>query len=151
LLIKPLRRYAAPGQYPGSEPSRRIADNLSDLKAQCAACAVGAQQVQILFEEYGKDVVQFYMTSIRKNAEVAVRKFFKQIATENGGKPLYAMDHMDDGTPIALTITINPEDGAATFDFEGTGCEGYSNLVRSLLFFLSLSEILLRALTQHSR
>jgi 5-oxoprolinase (ATP-hydrolysing) len=30
--------------------------------------------------------------------------------------------------PIALTITIDPKDGSAVFDFEGTGPEGYHNL-----------------------
>ncbi|KAJ0287241.1 hypothetical protein COL922a_014320, partial [Colletotrichum nupharicola] len=34
---------------------------------------------------------------------------------------------MDDGTPIQLQVSINEEDGSATFDFTGTGPEVYGN------------------------
>ena len=39
-----------------------------------------------------------------------------------------AVDYMDDGTPIALKITIDRIKGSATFNFEGTGPELYGNL-----------------------
>lgn len=38
-----------------------------------------------------------------------------------------SMDHMDDGTPIALTVTIDRKEGSAVFDFEGTGPEVYNS------------------------
>ncbi|KAF2710176.1 Hydantoinase B/oxoprolinase [Pleomassaria siparia CBS 279.74] len=59
------------------------------------------------------------------NAEACVRAFLVRTYHETGGKPLHALDHMDDGTPIELTITINPTDGSAHVDFTGTGEEGY--------------------------
>jgi len=34
---------------------------------------------------------------------------------------------MDDGSPIVLQVTINPDNGSAVFDFEGTGFEVYGN------------------------
>lgn len=34
----------------------------------------------------------------------------------------------DDGTPIALKVSIDEKTGSAIWDFEGTGLEGYSNL-----------------------
>lgn len=84
------------GTYPGCLASRRIQDNLSDLRAQCAACRQGAAQIQELFREYGKEVTQFYMRAIRNNAESSVRDFFKQTHRLTGGKPLQAIDYMDE-------------------------------------------------------
>jgi 5-oxoprolinase (ATP-hydrolysing) len=49
------------GTYPGCKATKRIDHNISDLKAQCSACAVGTAQLHALFDEYGKAVVHFYM------------------------------------------------------------------------------------------
>jgi 5-oxoprolinase (ATP-hydrolysing) len=49
------------GTYPGCKATKRLDHNLSDLKAQCSACAVGTAQLHALFEEYGQAVVHFYM------------------------------------------------------------------------------------------
>lgn len=38
-----------------------------------------------------------------------------------------AVDYMDDGSAIALNITIDPATGSATFDFEGTSPETRGN------------------------
>lgn len=40
---------------------------------------------------------------------------------------VHAHDAMDDGTRIALSVTIDRRDGSALFDFEGTGPEVYGN------------------------
>lgn len=40
---------------------------------------------------------------------------------------LKAVDYMDDGTPIALTVDIDQETGSAIFDFAGTGPQVYGN------------------------
>lgn len=82
------------GEYPDCIASRRIQDNIADLKAQCSACAQGAGQIQALFREYGKEVVQFYMRCIRNNAEFSVREFFKKTHAATGGRPLQAIDYM---------------------------------------------------------
>ena len=42
-------------------------------------------------------------------------------------KTLHAVEYMDDGSPIELHVAINPDDGSAVFDFEGTGLEVYGN------------------------
>lgn len=47
-----------PGKYPGCVGSNSIKDNLSDLKAQVAANAKGANLIHDLFAEYGGPVVQ---------------------------------------------------------------------------------------------
>jgi hypothetical protein len=38
------------------------------------------------------------MKAIRQNAEVAVRGYLKKVHKERNGKPLQAIDYMDDGT-----------------------------------------------------
>jgi N-methylhydantoinase B/oxoprolinase/acetone carboxylase alpha subunit len=40
---------------------------------------------------------------------------------------VHAKDYMDDGTPIALSVTIDRNDGSAVFDFEGTGPQVLGN------------------------
>lgn len=62
-------------------------------------------------------------TQIRDNAELAVRNLLKHVAKEQGTRKLHALEYLDDGTPIELTVTINEQDGSAVFDFDGTGPE----------------------------
>merc|ERR1712151_724829 len=66
------------------------------------------------------------MVFIQKNAELAVRTMLKEFAEKNGPRA-HAIDYMDDGTPIELTIEINVETGSATFDFTGTGPQVLGN------------------------
>ena len=51
------------------------------------------------------------MVSLQSNAEVAVREMLKEIARKTeqrtGLTRLTAVDHMDDGSPISLTIDID--------------------------------------------
>ena len=72
-------------------------------------------------------VVHRYMRAIQQTAATAVRELLKGFAKKQSGKPLQAMDRMDDGTPICLKIDIDPDTGDAVFDFEGTGPEVYGN------------------------
>ncbi|RCI04875.1 hypothetical protein CU098_000060 [Rhizopus stolonifer] len=116
-----------PASYPGCSGSRAFKDNISDLKAQIAANQKGITLVKSLIEEYTLEVVQAYMLHIRRNASNAVRGLLRNIARERSQQELVAVDHMDDGTPIHLKVTIDSEDGTALFDFEGTGPEVYGN------------------------
>jgi 5-oxoprolinase (ATP-hydrolysing) len=120
--------YDEPAQYPESSGTRCLADNINDLKAQIAANKKGINLISTLIEDYGEDVVQFYMRSIQDNAELSVRNLLKEVAKRFGEKPLQAVDFMDDGSPIRLRITIDAEKGEAVFDFEGTGPEVYGNI-----------------------
>ncbi|KAG2440875.1 hypothetical protein HXX76_003729 [Chlamydomonas incerta] len=128
------RLLLAPGQLvdsiPGISGTRNLSDNLSDLKAQVAANTRGIQLVGELIAEYGLGVVTAFMRHIQANAEASVRTMLRQFS-ERQGLPevgsVTASDIMDDGTPIALTVTIDRRDGSAVFDFEGTGPEVYAN------------------------
>ncbi|KAL9537007.1 hypothetical protein MBANPS3_012169 [Mucor bainieri] len=115
-----------PASYPGCSGSRAFRDNISDLKAQIAANQKGISLVKSLIQEYSLPVVQAYMMHIRRNASDAVKSLLKQVAKEHS-EQLIAVDHMDDGTPIRLQVSIDPVQGTALFDFQGTGPEVYGN------------------------
>ncbi|KAI5858444.1 Hydantoinase B/oxoprolinase-domain-containing protein [Tricharina praecox] len=116
-----------PAQYPGCSGTRCLADNINDLKAQVAANQKGINLISTLIGDYGEDVVQHYMVAIQKNAEQSVRALLKNVYKRFEGHDLEAVDYMDDGSPIRLKIEIDPENGEAIFDFEGTGPEVYGN------------------------
>lgn len=116
-----------PGKYPGCNGSRRLGDNLSDLKAQVAANHKGSTLIQALMHEYGQGVVHFYMRKIQENAEVAVRAYFRSAYERFGSEPLRASESMDNGSTMKVAISLR-EDGSATFDFTGTSCEMLSNM-----------------------
>ncbi|KAI1778339.1 Hydantoinase B/oxoprolinase-domain-containing protein [Hypoxylon cercidicola] len=120
--------YKEPAQYPGCSGTRCLADNLNDLRAQVSANQKGISLIEGLIQEYGEDTVQFYMVNIQNNAELCVRQLLKQVYKRFEGRDLSAVDYMDDGTPIQLRVTIDPEKGEADFDFEGTGPEVYGNI-----------------------
>eukprot|EP00038_Savillea_parva_P001096 m.101400 g.101400 ORF g.101400 m.101400 type:complete len:1294 (-) comp10387_c0_seq3:1588-5469(-) len=126
-----------PGPDPESSGTRKLSDNLSDLRAQVAANQRGIQLVNELIVECGLDVVLAYMDHIQTNAEGAVRDMLKATANHAGARAdvvmvgsrvaLKAVDYMDDGSPIALTVTIDPQSGDTLFDFTGTGYEVLGN------------------------
>ncbi|KZF20131.1 5-oxoprolinase [Xylona heveae TC161] len=117
-----------PSKYPGCSGTRCLADNLNDLKAQIAANQKGINLISALIEDYGEEVVQFYMHNIQNNAELSVRNLLKQVSKRFEGKDLSAVDYMDDGSPIRLKISIDADKGEAVFDFAGTGPEVYGNI-----------------------
>lgn len=116
----------SPGKLPGNFGTRNLRDNLSDLRAQVAANNSGIRLLSDLVHEYSLRVVDAYMHFIQKNAEFSVRNMLKSFAAKHGNK-VSAIDHMDDGSPICLTIDIDPESGSAVFDFTGTGPQVHSN------------------------
>lgn len=120
----------------GSQGTRKIEDNISDLQAQVAANNRGAALINDLIGQYGLETVQAYMNFVQSNAERAVREMLCSIAENmvdmgaevQGSKvALEAMDQMDDGSRIQLKLTINRDNGDCDFNFEGTTPEVYGN------------------------
>ena len=120
--------YDIPSRYPGCSGTRTLKDNIADLKAGVASNKRGIQLLSALIKDYTWPVVNFYMKAIQKNAEENVRELLKTFAIRFRGEPLEAVDYMDDGTPLALRVTINADSGSAKFDFTGTGPEALNNL-----------------------
>ncbi|KAL4903050.1 hypothetical protein BDW74DRAFT_186640 [Aspergillus multicolor] len=118
--------FKAAGDKPGCSPTRRLADNISDIKAQIASNQRGITLLRKLVDEMGLSTVHTHMKGIQSNAEGAVRTFFKQIARTHGQK-LSGTDYLDNGTKITVTISIDKATGSAVYDFAGTGPQTWSN------------------------
>ena len=99
----------------GPYPTRSVRDNLADVSAQVAANNSGVLHVRGLVERYSLPVVQAYMQHIQDAAE---RKMRLALAGIPDGTYRFT-DHLDNGAPIAVTITIAGD--TATVDFTGTG------------------------------
>ena len=59
---------------------------------------------------------------LQANAEQAVQELLRDFSKSQGLKEVdtvSAEEHMDDGTPIRLAVTIDRADGSALLDFEG--------------------------------
>lgn len=114
-------------KIPGSSPSRKVSDNISDIKAAIAANQKGINLLKDLFTEYDTESVLFYMGAINKTSELSVRNFLKKLAKERKDSlPLTAVDYMDDGARIQLSISIDENTGSALFDFTGTAEETFN-------------------------
>ncbi|XP_020085756.1 5-oxoprolinase-like [Ananas comosus] len=128
LLQSPCLDENSAKRVPGT---RRIQDNLSDLRAQVAANQRGITLIKELINQYGLATVQSYMTHVQNNAEEAVRQMLKQVASrvgkEKGTYIIEEEDNMDDGSVIHLKLSIESTKGEAIFDFEGTSSEVYGN------------------------
>ncbi|MSR60211.1 MAG: hydantoinase [Planctomycetaceae bacterium] len=106
-----LRQLLSSGAY----PSRSVNDNLADVAAEVAANKTGVVRLLELVRQYTLPVVQAYMHHIQDAAE---RKMRQALAAIPDGT--YARtDHLDQGSPIAVKITIAGD--CATVDFTGTG------------------------------
>lgn len=106
----------------GPYPSRNVADNLSDVRAQVAANQMGARLLLQLVADKGAETVKAYMGHLQRAAAAAMRQALRTLPA---GVHRF-VDHLDDGAPIAVAITIAGE--TATIDFTGTGDVLPSNL-----------------------
>ncbi|HJP67543.1 MAG TPA: hydantoinase B/oxoprolinase family protein, partial [Sphingomicrobium sp.] len=98
----------------GQWPARSSDRNISDLKAQLAACTRGADVLAQTAAEYGADVVAAYMHHVLANAEESVRRLLDRL---DDGEFDYEMDN---GAHVQVRITIDKKERSATFDFTGT-------------------------------
>ncbi len=130
LLLAPGRKESEEGRPPISG-TRLLSDNLSDLKAQVAANQKGIDLILEMVEYHSLEVVQAYMLHVQETAEEAVRASLGEVSRSRGlaeRDTVRAVEYLDDGSPIALALTIDRSDGSAIFDFSGTGAELWGNL-----------------------
>ena len=101
----------------GQWPARNAGRNISDLRAQLAACVRGAETLCESVAEYGADVVDAYMAYVLANAEESVRRLLSRL--ENGEFRY----EMDNGACVQVKISIDKAARSATFDFTGTSAQ----------------------------
>ncbi len=108
-----MRAFLAGGPFPARNPDR----NISDLRAQLAACVRGAETLAETARNYGPDVVAAYMDHVLANAEESVRRLLDRL---DDGDFEYEMDN---GARVSVSIRIDKAARSATFDFTGTSAQ----------------------------
>jgi 5-oxoprolinase (ATP-hydrolysing) len=103
-------------------PARSPEDNLAELEAMLAANRAGAGLLTALVQEQGLETVRLTMGELQAAAAGKVRQ---EIGKLPDGAHRFE-DRLDDGTPIAVTLTVEGE--RMIVDFAGTGAAVPGNL-----------------------
>lgn len=108
-----VRDVLAAAQFPARNPDR----NLSDLRAQLAACTRGAELLAGAAAEHGAELLAAYMGHVLANAEESVRRLLGGLDDGSFAYP------MDNGAVVQVAIRIDRQARAAVFDFTGTSAQ----------------------------
>ncbi|MGE0054123.1 MAG: hydantoinase B/oxoprolinase family protein [Hyphomicrobium sp.] len=111
------RALLSSGPYPARQPDK----NIADLKAQVAANARGAHEIERMIAQYGLDVVQAYMGHVQDNAEESVRRLISKLSDG------HFRVETDQGTAVEVAITVDRDARAAKIDFTGTSPQQANN------------------------
>jgi 5-oxoprolinase (ATP-hydrolysing) len=117
LLENEVRRLLAAGPYPVRNPDQ----NVADLKAQLAANARGAAELERLVERFGEETVRHYMSFVQTNAADCVRAAIERL--RDGSFRVL----LDGGEEIAVSVRIDRAARRATIDFAGTSPQSGGN------------------------
>jgi 5-oxoprolinase (ATP-hydrolysing) len=141
-------------------PTRSVDDNLADVSAQVAANNQGVRDLGRMVARYTLPVTLAYMRHIQDAAERKMRAALAKLAGTGSASGTWRrefVDHLDDGSPIRVSITVHrdaeqvprevhsvgdaalaepvaphdkpvPAPVAATIDFTGTGSVIAGNL-----------------------
>jgi 5-oxoprolinase (ATP-hydrolysing) len=112
-----LRELLGSGPY----PARNIDQNIADLRAQVAACQMGANELGGAVAQFGLPVVRAYMNHVQDQAEESVRR---AIGALHDGQFGY---ELDGGARIRVAISIDHALREATIDFTGTSTQQPDN------------------------
>jgi 5-oxoprolinase (ATP-hydrolysing) len=102
--------------------ARNPDQNVADLQAQVAACALGARLLRHLEQEVGEEAVPAYMAYVQDNAEQVVCRLIKKLRGGAFTLPL------DGGARIAVSVRIDRANLRARIDFAGTSPQQPGNL-----------------------
>ncbi|BDI60855.1 hydantoinase B/oxoprolinase family protein [Qipengyuania nanhaisediminis] len=112
-----VRAALADARWPARAPDR----NLSDLRAQLAACTRGAELLAEAAAQNGRDAIAAYMGHVLANAEESVRRLLDRL---EDGEFAYEMDN---GAVVSVAIRIDRATRSAVFDFTGTSAQQDNN------------------------
>ena len=105
-----LRELLTSGDY----PVRNVTQNIGDLQAQIAANEKGVREIGRMVETFGLKVVHAYMGHVQDNAEEQVRRVLDALKDGSFTYPL------DNGSEVAVDITIDKDARTAKIDFSRT-------------------------------
>lgn len=113
-----VRAWLASSPWPARNPDQ----NVADLQAQVAACALGLRLLEAFAAEVGREAVVAYMRYVQDYAEHVVRRLLSRL---KGGAYTVALDG---GAQISVRVDIDQAEGRAVFDFTGTSAQVAGNL-----------------------
>ena len=124
----------------GPYPTRAVRENLADLEAALAANRCGEQALRGLGLRHGRETLRHYMAALADRAEARLREALARLPPGSYS----AVERLDDGSPIAVTIEVagGADAGRATIDFAGTAGVHPGNLnappavVRSAILYV---------------
>ncbi|MBT4711115.1 MAG: 5-oxoprolinase, partial [Alphaproteobacteria bacterium] len=105
-----MRRLLAAGPYPARNPDQ----NIADLKAQVAACEMGAAELRRLATSHGLEVITAYMAHVQDNGEACARAALAGVSDSTFACAL------DDGDVVQVTLSVDRGQRTAIIDFVGT-------------------------------
>jgi 5-oxoprolinase (ATP-hydrolysing) len=111
-----LERFAA-----GPHPVRNPEQLLADLKAQAAANRLGERELRRLLGLAGRAEVLAYTGHVQTNAAEAVRRVIARL------QPGRAAVELDDGSRIAVAVSVDRQERRARLDFSGTSPQQEGN------------------------
>jgi 5-oxoprolinase (ATP-hydrolysing) len=112
-----LRQHLASGRWPARNPDQTLAD----LRAQIAANEKGQQELQAMVAQWGLATVLAYMGHVQDNAEESVRRVITALHDGHFTLP------MDNGSQIAVRVTVDAARREAVIDFTGTSAQAPDN------------------------
>ena len=95
-------------------PSRSVAENMADLRAQIAANLKGMRDLAALAESYGSKTILRFMRAIQDRAERSLRQKLENLADGR----YQAEQKLDDGTRLQVAAQV--EGDSLTLDFSGS-------------------------------
>jgi len=105
----------------GAHPARNLPQNLADLRAQLAANARGARELERAAGTHGRRTLLDYMRHVQDNAETCMRRAIRRL------RPGSFRYELDNGQAIAVRIGVDVVRGAAIVDFTGTSSQRDNN------------------------
>ncbi|WP_158871741.1 hydantoinase B/oxoprolinase family protein [Antarcticirhabdus aurantiaca] len=102
-------------------PTRNVAQNVADLRAQIAANEKGVHEMRRMIAQFGLETVRAYMGHVQDNAEESVRRVVERLSDAEFEYPT------DQGATIRVKLTVDRTKREATVDFTGTSPQGDNN------------------------
>ena len=95
-------------------PARNPDINIADIKAQLAACQMGATTLVEVIDYYSLETVHAYMGHVRANAAESVRRLIDHLEDAS------FTGRFDDGSQVSVAFRVNRSRRTLTVDFTGT-------------------------------
>ena len=108
-------------------PVRDLQQNLADLRAQVAANARGAAELERMAGEFGLDVVRAYMRPRAGQRRGGGAPRARQARGARGRAAAPSARRLDDGSAIQVSVTVDPAARRAVVDFTGTSPQRADN------------------------